>query len=169
MRLEKQGKDETGMLVFARRQTPQTQRDILFVEKTLGVTISAGGSLNLTFGALPRNDHEIAVLSRSMLEMLLEVAGGIVVPQKDIAQGRTVASTRPVDAPDPRDRPLVSILSGPAPPPDAFATAHYGGTWYWISDGDFRSKRAFTFLMLFFSLAETGVAAQAPVITVPAN
>jgi hypothetical protein len=169
LRREKQGNDETGTLVFASRQTPEARQDIALVQKTLGVKIEKGGTLNLTFGALPRNDHEIAVLSRSMLEVLLEVAGGIEVPQKDIDQGRTVPPTRPADAPNPWDRPFVNILSGPTPPPDAFATARYGGTAYWIADGDFRSKRAFTFLMFFFSLAETGVVSQAPVLTVPAN
>ena len=36
-------------------------------------------------------------------------------------------------------------------------------------DGDFASKRIFSFLMIFFSLAETGVTPQAPVLTVPAS
>jgi hypothetical protein len=42
-------------------------------------------------------------------------------------------------------------------------------TWYWIDDRDYRSKRVLSVLMLFFSLAETGVAPQAPLLTVPAN
>ena len=52
---------------------------------------------------------------------------------------------------------------------DAYAAVEYHGTWYWIDDRDFAAKRAFTFLMMFFSLAETGVVAQAPVLTIPAN
>jgi hypothetical protein len=40
---------------------------------------------------------------------------------------------------------------------------------YWIDDHDFAAKRAFTFLILFFSLAETGAPAQAPVLTIPAS
>jgi hypothetical protein len=31
------------------------------------------------------------------------------------------------------------------------------------------AKRIFSFLLIFFSLAETGVTPQAPVLTVPAN
>lgn len=41
--------------------------------------------------------------------------------------------------------------------------------WFWIDDRDIYSKRAFTFLMMFSSIAETGIAPQAPIITIPAN
>lgn len=64
---------------------------------------------------------------------------------------------------------MVRILSSVTEPRNEFATARYRGVWYWISDNDFTSRRVFTFLMMLFSLAETGVAAQAPVPTVPAN
>jgi hypothetical protein len=45
----------------------------------------------------------------------------------------------------------------------------YHDRWFWIDDGDFRSKGVFTFLMLLFSLSETGVTPQAPVVTIPVN
>jgi len=63
----------------------------------------------------------------------------------------------------------VRILSGPAAPPDAFSAIRYRNTWYWINDGDFASKRVFTMLMIFFSLAETGVTPQVPALTIPVN
>ena len=72
-------------------------------------------------------------------------------------------------APDPHDRPLVHVLSGPAPPAAPFTAVRYRGGWYWIDDHDLASKRIFTFLMMFFSLAETGVTPQTPVLTVPAS
>ena len=75
----------------------------------------------------------------------------------------------PVEAGDPRDRPLVRVLAGPERPDDAFAAVRHRNTWYWIDDRDYRSKRVLSVLMLFFSLAETGVAPQAPVLTLPAN
>jgi hypothetical protein len=45
----------------------------------------------------------------------------------------------------------------------------YHNTWYWIDDDDFGSKGVFSFLMMFFALAETGVVPQTPVLTIPAN
>jgi hypothetical protein len=64
---------------------------------------------------------------------------------------------------------MIRIRSSASPPAATYAAVRYRDTWYWIDDGDYASKRVFTFLMIFFSLAETGVTPQAPVLTVPAN
>ena len=45
----------------------------------------------------------------------------------------------------------------------------YRDTWYWVDDVDRASKGVLSFLMLLFSLAETGMQRQAPVLTLPAN
>ncbi len=170
MRLEKRGAEEIGILILAGGRTPEVERDLQYVQKTLGVIPGKYSELTLTFGALPRSDKEIALLSRSMLEILLEIASGIDVPGAHVSEGRADATaTRLADAQNPRDRPLIRILSGPTPPASSFDAVRYRGTWYWIDDGDFGSKRIFTFLMLFFSLAETGVTPQAPVLTIPVN
>ena len=169
LRIDKRGGDEIGILIFSNKRDPEVEKDLQFVQKTLGVRLGKGDELTLTFGALPRNDKDIAVLSRSMLAILLEIANGIEVPSEHVAKGITAMSARVADAPDPHDRPLISILSGSSPPGDAFASVRYGDTWYWIGNTDLASKRVFTFLMMFFSLAETGVTPQAPVLTVPAN
>lgn len=169
LRLEKRGNDEIGMLVFSGKRTPEVTRDIQFVQETLLVRLGKNDELTLTFGALPRSDREIALLSRSMLGILLEVAAGIDVPREHVAEGRTSASTQLANAPDPRDRPLIRVQSGATPPAGAFSAVHYRDAWYWINDTDLSSKRIFAFLMMFFSLAETGVTPQAPVLTVPAS
>ncbi len=109
------------------------------------------------------------MLTRSMIEILLEIAAGIEVPPEHVAQGRAAPSTRIPGAGQPGDRPLIRIFSSSSPPADAYAAVRYRSTYYWIADGDLASKRAFTFLMIFFSLAETGVTPQTPVLTVPAN
>lgn len=169
LRIEKRGAEEVGIVVLSGRRSDQANRDLDFVFKTLRVSPGEDGQLGLTFGAVARSDREIAVLSRSMLGVLLEVASGIEVPSVDVAEGRAGPSARRSDAPDPHDRPLIRIFSGATPPAGAYATVRYHGASYWIRDDDLASKRVFTFLMMFFSLAETGVAPQAPVVTIPAN
>ena len=54
-------------------------------------------------------------------------------------------------------------------PTDAYAAVRYRDTWYWVDDRDLASKRAFAFMMMFFSLAETGTSAPAPVLTIGTN
>ena len=169
LRLQKRGPEETGVLVLAGRRSAEVERDMRFVQTTLAIAPDKDGELSLVFGALPRNRSEIALLSRSMLEILLEIASGIDVPSQHVSQGRTAAATRVADAPNLRDRPLIGIELSTTQPANAFATVRYRDTWYWIDDDDLASKRIFTFLMLFFSLAATGVTPQAPVLTVPAS
>jgi hypothetical protein len=169
LRLEKRGSDEVGFLILSARRSEEVHEDLEFVSKVLGVRPQQGSELTLTFGALPRNDREIAILSRSMLEVLLEVAVGIDVPASHVTLGQTRASARNPDEANPHDRPLIRISAGTTQPANPYAAVRYRDTWYWIDSGDFDSKRVFTFLMMFFSLAETGVTPQAPVLTVPAN
>jgi hypothetical protein len=107
------------------------------------------------------------VLSRSISEILIELAFGMEVPAAHISEQRTLESLRMASAENPRDRPLVRILSGSSAPANAFTAVRYRNTWYWIDDGDFLSKRVFTFLMLFTSLAETGMVPQVPSLTLP--
>ena len=169
MRLEKSGTDEVGTLLMASSRAPEVNRDLKFVMDMLSLKTGKGGEITITFGAVQRNDHELAVLSRSMAEILLDLASGIEVPAEDIAGHRTVPSARLVTAENPRDRPLVRIVSGPAAPADAFSAIRYRNNWYWISNDDIASKRIFTMLMIFFSLAETGVTPQVPALTIPVN
>ena len=169
LRLEKHGAEETGILVLSPERAPEIADDLRLVRDILKVCPGPNDELTLTFGALPRNPQEIAVLSRSMLGILLEVGDGIDVPSADVATGRVGPSASVTTAPDPHDRPLVHVVSGAAPPEAPFAAVKYRGDWYWIDDHDLASKRIFTFLMMFFSLAETGVTPQMPVLTVPAS
>lgn len=169
IRMQKQAKERVGVLVLSGRRSADVDDDLVTVQRLLKVKRDAQGELTVAFGLLPRGPSEIALLTRSMVEILLEVSAGIEVPQDHVVAGRTDASARVAGSDNPRDQPLIRILAGPAPPGDAYAAVRYRDTWYWIDDGDLASKRVFTFLMIFFSLAETGVTPQAPVLTVPAN
>ncbi|HYA75714.1 MAG TPA: hypothetical protein VED83_02300, partial [Burkholderiaceae bacterium] len=66
-------------------------------------------------------------------------------------------------------KPLVRIRSGTEAPADAYAAILYKGNWFWIEDTDIASKRTFTFLLILFSLAETGQMTAAPIVTVPSR
>ncbi len=151
LRLESRGGEETGTLIFSEQRSPEVEDDLQYVAKTLGIRLEKNRELTIAFGAVPRSEREIAVLSRSMIEILLEIAAGIDVPSAHVSVGRTGPAGRSADAQNPYDRPLIVIRSSDNPPPDPFAAINYRHAWYWIADDDLASKRVFTFLMLFFS------------------
>ena len=63
---------------------------------------------------------------------------------------------------------LVRIHSGDAQPADAAVAVQYRGHWYWIDDRDLRSKRAFAFMMMLFTMSDPSSVENAPVVTIPA-
>lgn len=117
------------------------------------------------FGLLPRSNHELAMVTRSMMEIMLNLGAGVELPAEHVGNGRALPG-RPADS---RAPVLVRIHSGTAAPSDTYTAVQFKDHWYWIDDTDIASKRTFTFLMLLFSLAETGQTAAAPVVTVPSR
>ena len=110
--------------------TPAVEQDIRFLRTVLGIQIEAR-ELSLTFGAVPRNDRELAVLTRSILEMLIELGARMEVPTKDIEEGHTFSIPPPDPNSGPRDRPLVRIHAGTERPTDAFVAVRYQRHWFW--------------------------------------
>jgi hypothetical protein len=64
---------------------------------------------------------------------------------------------------------VARVHSGKEKPADAYAAVQYRDHWFWVDDGDWKTKRALTAVMFFFTLADTGVAERLPLITIPAQ
>ena len=64
---------------------------------------------------------------------------------------------------------LVEIHSSKSKPAEAFVTVNYRNHWFWIDDRDLKSKRVFSFMMMLFTLADTGEKEPLPLITIPAQ
>ena len=120
--------------------------------------------LDVGYGSIPTGDTEIALLSRSILQIMGNVASSFDVPERDVAEGRVTATRR-----DAADAAVLRVHETTDKPADAFVSVRYRDRWFWIDDRDAPSKRVFAFLMLMFSLTETGTAQAAPVLTVPAR
>jgi hypothetical protein len=167
LRIEKlSGGEEAAIGIFALRPDPELMKDVEFVHRVLGLTPKKG-EIIIAYGALQQRPDELAVLSRSMLEVMQQIAAEIEVPADDISARRTYANATGGSDLGSRDLRQLTIHSGATAPGDAFASVFYRGNWYWVSDHDLTSKRALTLLLLFFSLAETGVVPAAPVLTLP--
>ena len=161
-------KDGSGVVAVIRRGDPGTPLgdDSRRVRELLGLD-DAVSEFEVAYGLVPSHSNEVALLSRSMMEIMLQLGFGIDLPAVHLSDGRVLSGLRQAD--DAAGRPLVRIRSGPDEPARAYAAVPYKDHWYWIDDTDLDSKRIFTFLMILFSLAETGQTPAAPVVTVPSR
>jgi hypothetical protein len=122
--------------------------------------------LDVVYGRSPRSRDEIAMITRSMLEIMIELGFSIDLPAADAASGSTLPGRG--HGTDAADQP-VHIRSGTEAPADAYAAVKYRDHWFWIDGSDIGSKSAFTFMLILFSLAETGQSASTPLVTVPSR
>ena len=155
-------------MFFPQKLDEAIAQERVAVRKLLGLNPQER-EFNLVFGSIPKNDREIAILTRSMIEITAELAARVEVPAKDVEENR--ASPGLYDKSDPTDdaRGKVRIQSSTEEPEDAFITIKYRDYWFYIDDRDYRSKRMFSFLLFLFTLAETGGVKKAPSITIPAG
>ena len=166
---EKDKEDATIFLFHSRRLTPEMAQDVAEVKRLLRLNPEAS-DIRITYGADSQGDQEIALLTRSGYQVLMEFAGLVSVPPEHVADHRTYGlggATMEKDTTGLSES--VVIQSGTERPSDSFAQVKYRGHWYWIDDRNFMTKRIFTFLTILFTLSETGHQIQQPILTIRAN
>ena len=168
VRVEKRDGQEATTIGFSRNADEDVEKSLRLVKEVLKLNPDNDEPV-LVFGSRQRNPDQIALLSRSVQEILTEFSVGVEVPEQDLADGRATPKVRPDMAAGLRDYPLMRIHSGGERPADAFTGVPYRNRWFWIDDRDLNSKRMFMFLTVFSALAETGTAPQIPLITLPAR
>jgi hypothetical protein len=132
--------------------------------RLLGVQPRAG-EFEVVYGQTPSAPGQIALLTRSMLGVLAQIAVQIEVPPRDIADGRTVAT---MGYPAAERRAIMRIRSGPSKPHDTFVATEYDHTWFWIDNAHFDSKLAFTVVNIMLAAAKS-ISAPGAIVTIPAG
>ena len=122
----------------------------------------------LAFGSMPADSREVAVITRSIMQQMQTMAAEVDVPPEDVSQGRATAGWESVTNNTNAIR-LIQIKCSKTEPADAFATVEYRNHWFWIDDRDLKSKRVLSFMMMMFTLADTGEKEPLPLITIPAQ
>ncbi len=138
----------------------------LNVAKILGLDPSVR-VFRLVYGTVPGDNKEIAILTRSIFEILRDLSSNITVPETDVTERRvspTPASDLGPEGPIP---PLIQITSSTDRPGNAFVAVPYRGHWFSIDDQDIPSKNLFSFIMYLFTFVETGSKEAAPILTIP--
>jgi len=156
-------KQTTVMFFHKKKITPEVQEARKELGKLLGLRPGVQ-DVKVEYGLIPKDDTEMAMLTRSMLQIMIELATQFNVPEEHLAEGRTVPSLSGND-----DDYLIRIKHSKEYPEDGFTAIRYRDYWFYIDDRDLMSKRTFAFLMILFSMMETGGTEGLPVVTIPAG
>jgi len=129
----------------------------------------AAGSYALVYGAEAENNREIALESFSLMHLLSGLAAQVEIPTNEIGDGRAYQGAAEAGAAAGSNQSAFRVKCADAKPADAFAAVRYRDHWYWIDDRDLESKRAISFVLLVFTLAENDRRESPPQITIPAQ
>lgn len=163
------GNDEKAYVMFFRPLTdPEIAEEVQKVKRLLGLNKEAR-EFKVSYGSYSEDDTEIAILSRSMLQIMIDFASYIEVPETDVAEGRVYPTQSNGGDSGNVLPPMFRVRSSQKEPEESYVSVHYRDHWFWIEDHDYTSKLVFNFLMYLFSMTETGGQGTAPIVTVPTN
>jgi hypothetical protein len=120
----------------------------------------------VALGVRDGNFDGLALQTRSVAEILHNVAASIEVPGEHVKEGLVEARSDPAGA----LRPIPRILSSRSAPKQANVAVQHRGWWYYVDDTDLASKRAFLHIQTLFltRLSEATRGTQAtPLLTIP--
>ena len=168
MRVRRLERDEAVLMTFRQKVDPAVEPDIREIRQLLGLDPGAR-EFRVVYGSVASSDKEIAILTRSALEILVDLSSFIAVPEEHVAERRVSPTAAAEEGPAGPIRPLIQIKSSRDRPADAFVAVPYRDYWFWIDDRDVPSKRMFSFIMFVFALVEPASKDAPPVLTIPAG
>jgi hypothetical protein len=164
---EDKAKGATGVVFFRRDDVPA---DVLEkgaeVRRLLKLSPDAQ-NFALVYSPGRGSEEQLAVNSRSMFQIMGALSGYVDVPEEHVKAQRAMPGLD--NAAEANGQSMLRIRSGKDKPKDAFAAVHYRDHWFWVDDGDWKTKRALTAFMFFFTLVDTGSPEKLPLITIPAQ
>jgi hypothetical protein len=165
LRIEESGDKQPKVVLFFRpeRMTSESLALAVEVRQLLGLAEDLN-EYKIIFSPGRGKPDELAINSRSVMQMMSALATFVEVPPEDIAAG---AATPVPDTTLWGSKPLLQVSSGSAPPRNAFVAVKYHNHWFWINDGDWRSKRTLSTVLFLFTLTDTETGGRAPVLTIP--
>ena len=164
---EKEGRTKSILFFRTGNVTEEQLRNIREMRALLQLN-QDGQEFYLVFGPTASSDRELAIQTRSLLQIMSEVGAQADVPQADVDEGRATPGFVERRG-DQLTRRFIRILSSQEKSEHAYFSIRYRDRWFWIDDRDMQSKRSFAFLMLLFSMADTGERKSLPLITIPAQ
>jgi hypothetical protein len=164
---EDKARGQTAVLFFRQDDLPPVIEEKTAEVRRLLRLPADPRKIVITYSPMRGTAGELAVQSRSMLQIMGAFASCLDVPEADMAEHRATPTSGDNDQGS--NRVGVRIHSGKNKPVGAFAAVEYRRHWFWIDDQDLQTKRALTAVMFFFTLAETGSGNNLPLVTIPAQ
>jgi hypothetical protein len=121
----------------------------------------------VVYGVMPANNKEIAILTRSVMDVLVDMSASIEVPRQHITEKRAIEAKVATSAGNRVISPLLVIHAAASKPDDVSVAVPYHDHWYSVSDRDITSKSTFSFLMFIMNLASSGEEEESPSIVLP--
>jgi hypothetical protein len=166
LRVKKTENQGALVMVFRKRLDKEVAETAKEVRQLLGLKEDAT-EFRVVYGSAPASDEEIALLTRSITEILIDISSTVEVPAEHVADRRTTPTMEPEG--EGIKGTMIRILWSKERPGDAFAAVPYRDRWFWIDDRDYQSKKLFSFLMFAMTLTETGGKEGAPIVTISAG
>lgn len=168
MRVEEdKAKGSTGVLFFRRDELSADITEKTAEIRRLLKLPDGQQRYTLAYSPVRGSENELAVNSRSMLQIMGAFASYVEVPETHLKAHRALPAFENVAQQDRYD--AVRIHSGVEKPASAFTAVHYRDHWFWIDDADFQTKRALVTVVYLFTLADTGTPERLPLVTIPAQ
>lgn len=142
--------------------SPELKQDAQRLRTILGLGNEAA-EFSISYGLVPDEENEIALLTSSILEIMSELSWHVDVPSSHIETGRTMTS---FDDQQIFNTPIFHVRSSENKPTDTYVAVFERGTWFYVDDSDLVSKRTFALLQVLLSLTESSDAARGPVVTI---
>jgi len=147
-------KQQTNVITFRSMDiAPDVRAKILELRRLLHLNPDAT-ELKLVAAPQASSDTEIAVQTRSIIQLLATMAAQVEVPPEDNARHRAFPGFE-TGRPVPGIVQEIRIQSAKKKPEDSFVSVYYRNNWFWIDDGDLLSKRSFAQLMQLFTMTDT--------------
>jgi hypothetical protein len=160
--------EETSLITFPSSKNPRAIAARAEVRRILGLSQTAE-QFKVYYGGYSGKGDEIAMMTRSMFQVMLELAANIQIPKPDVAKGKVSPTQVEAQAGERQLGPSVNIESGSEAPSNASVAVEFDHRWFWIDDTDYRSKAVFGSVMLLFSISDVGVKGTGPIVTIPAQ
>lgn len=161
------GEDEAELFFRSENVTPEVRDKTNEIRRLLHLPLERE-RFRLIFSPARGAATELAVNSRSMMQIMATFSTYVDVPEEHLAEHLTLPMFEHLPEEQRKGAPL-RIHSGKSKPAVSYAAVRYRDHWYWIDDDDWHSKRAVTSTMFFFTLEDASGGSHAPVVTIPAQ